>query len=153
MRSYLSNNNDSEIIKVNPACDLEIVKSSSVSQANYKDIIKWTIKVSNNGPDNATGVKIIDILPNGLIYLNSTENYENNTFNIDFYGDAAITVSVGDTSARKEALMRVTEEALYKGIEQARIGNRVSDIASAVQTHAEAAIKKWQKTISIYFLI
>ena len=35
--------------------------------------------------------------------------------------------------------MRVTEEALYKGIEQARIGNRVSDIASAVQTHAEAA--------------
>ncbi len=56
-----------------------------------------------------------------------------------FYGDAAITVSVGGTSARKEALMRVTEEALYKGIEQARIGNRVSDIASAVQTHAEAA--------------
>ncbi|WP_220607851.1 DUF11 domain-containing protein [Methanobrevibacter oralis] len=87
----LSNNNDSEIIKVNPACDLEIVKSSSVSQANYKDIIKWTIKVSNNGPDNATGVKIIDILPNALIYLNSTENYENNTFNI---GNLAIGESI-----------------------------------------------------------
>lgn len=78
----LSNNNDSEIIKVNPACDLEISKSANISEANYNDIIKWMIKVSNNGPNNATGVKITEILPEGLIYLNSTLKYENNTFNI-----------------------------------------------------------------------
>ena len=56
-----------------------------------------------------------------------------------FYGDAAITVAVGEVGERKRALMRVTEESLYKGIEQARVGNRVSDIGRAVQEHAEAA--------------
>lgn len=56
-----------------------------------------------------------------------------------FYGDAAITVAVGEVAPQKLELMRVTEESLYKGIEQARVGNRVSDIGRAVQNHAEAA--------------
>lgn len=56
-----------------------------------------------------------------------------------FYGDAAMTVPVGAVSTKVAALLRVTEEALYKGIEQARIGNRLSDISHAVQRHAEAA--------------
>ena len=56
-----------------------------------------------------------------------------------FYGDAAITLPVGRVSERKQQLIQVTEEALYKGIEQARIGNRVADISRAVQEHVEAA--------------
>lgn len=56
-----------------------------------------------------------------------------------FYGDAAMTVPVGAVSTKVAALLRVTEEALYKGIEQARMGNRLSDISHAVQRHAEAA--------------
>jgi methionyl aminopeptidase len=56
-----------------------------------------------------------------------------------FYGDAAVTVPVGTIDPKVAELLRVTEEALYKGIEQAVVGNRLSDISHAVQRHAEAA--------------
>lgn len=56
-----------------------------------------------------------------------------------YYGDAARTVPVGNISARAERLLRTTREALYAGIEQARVGNRISDIARAVQQTAECA--------------
>lgn len=54
-----------------------------------------------------------------------------------YHGDAARTVPVGEISAIAEKLLQVTEESLYKGIEQAVIGNRLSDISHAVQTHVE----------------
>ncbi len=56
-----------------------------------------------------------------------------------YYGDAAITLGVGKISSKAEKLCAVTREALYKGIEKARVGNRVSDISHAIQTHVEAA--------------
>lgn len=56
-----------------------------------------------------------------------------------YYGDAAITVAVGKVSELAKRLIRVTEEALYKGIEQARPGNRLTDISHAIQSHVEAA--------------
>jgi methionyl aminopeptidase len=56
-----------------------------------------------------------------------------------FYGDSAVTVPVGAIHPRVAELLRVTEEALHKGIEQAVVGNRLSDISHAVQRHAEAA--------------
>ena len=56
-----------------------------------------------------------------------------------YYGDAAITVAVGDTvSPERQKLMEVTEQSLYKAIEQVKIGNRVSDIGAAVQEYVEA---------------
>jgi methionyl aminopeptidase len=57
-----------------------------------------------------------------------------------YYGDAAITVPVGqEISPELRKLLAVTEESLYKGIEKARIGNSVGDISGAVQEHVEAA--------------
>lgn len=56
-----------------------------------------------------------------------------------FYGDAAVTVPVGAISDEAAKLLRVTEEALYAGISQAVVGNRLSDISHAVQERAEAA--------------
>ena len=57
-----------------------------------------------------------------------------------YYGDAAITVPVGEeVSPELLKLMKVTEESLYRGIEKARIGNSVSDISGAVQECVEAA--------------
>jgi methionyl aminopeptidase len=56
-----------------------------------------------------------------------------------YYGDAAITVAVGDTvSPERQKLLEVTEQSLYKAIEQVKIGNRVSDIGAAVQEYVEA---------------
>jgi methionyl aminopeptidase len=56
----------------------------------------------------------------------------------DYYGDAAITVPVGTISEEARRLLRVTEEALYKAIEQARPGKHVGDISAAVQRHVES---------------
>ena len=53
-------------------------------------------------------------------------------------GDNARTFTVGKVSPEAERLLKVTEEALWKGIEQAVPGNRVGDISAAVQAHVEA---------------
>ena len=54
-----------------------------------------------------------------------------------FVGDTAMTVPVGEVSEEKKQLIRVTEECLAIGIEQARANNRVGDIGAAIQAHAE----------------
>lgn len=56
-----------------------------------------------------------------------------------FYGDSAVTVAVGRIEEKTAALVRITEESLALAIEQARVGNRLSDISHAVQRHVEAA--------------
>ena len=56
-----------------------------------------------------------------------------------YYGDSAITVAVGKISEAAARLSKTTKESLYKGIEKAVPGNRLSDISHAVQSHAEAA--------------
>ena len=55
-----------------------------------------------------------------------------------YFGDSAITLPVGRVSEKTATLLRVTEEALYKAIERARPGGRVSDIGHVVQRHIEA---------------
>jgi methionyl aminopeptidase len=55
-----------------------------------------------------------------------------------YYGDAARSFPVGTVHEIKKRLLRVTEEALHKGIEQARIGNHVEDISHAIQHHVES---------------
>lgn len=56
-----------------------------------------------------------------------------------FYGDSAMTLPVGSIDEKAAELLRVTEAALYAGIEQAVVGNRLSDISHAVQERAESA--------------
>jgi len=56
-----------------------------------------------------------------------------------FFGDAARTVPVGEVPETTMRLLRVTREALYAGIAQGKIGNRISDISRAVQEVAENA--------------
>jgi methionyl aminopeptidase len=55
-----------------------------------------------------------------------------------FFGDCAVTVPVGTVSPQATELLRVTEEALFRGIDCVRPGARVSDIGAAVQQHVEA---------------
>ena len=58
-------------------------------------------------------------------------------FKNGFHGDSAYTFGVGEISEEAKKLMRVTKESLYIGIEKAIIGNRVGDIAFAIQDYAE----------------
>ena len=55
-----------------------------------------------------------------------------------YFGDCAVTVPIGAISPEAARLLRVTEEALFRGIEAVKPGARVSDIGAAVQGHVEA---------------
>ena len=55
-----------------------------------------------------------------------------------FYGDSAVTVPIGVVSPEAAKLLKVTEEALFHGLEVVKPGARVSDIGAAVQEIVEA---------------
>lgn len=54
-----------------------------------------------------------------------------------FHGDSAYTYAIGEVPAEIKQLLKVTKESLYIGIEKARQGNRIGDIANAIQEHTE----------------
>jgi len=56
-----------------------------------------------------------------------------------FVGDSAWTFAVGEISSEAERLLEVCQSALWAGIEQAKVGNRLSDISHAVQKLTEEA--------------
>ncbi len=59
--------------------------------------------------------------------------------NDGYYGDAAVTVPVGEITPGARKLLKITEEALYRGIAAVKAGNRIGDISAAIQGHVEAA--------------
>lgn len=84
--------------------------------------------------------EVIHGIPSGRRVLN-----EGDVISIDvgaqlngYFGDSAITLPVGKVSEAAATLLRVTEESLYRAIEQVRPGNRLSDVGHAVQAHVEA---------------
>jgi methionyl aminopeptidase len=69
---------------------------------------------------------------------------EGDILSIDFgilykgwYGDSALTIPVGEISARRKKLIQTTQECLNLGIQQSYPGNKLGDISYAVQSHAE----------------
>lgn len=58
-------------------------------------------------------------------------------FKNGFHGDSAYTYAIGQIGEEIKKLLRVTKESLYKGIEKARQGNRIGDIAFAIQDYTE----------------
>ncbi len=54
-----------------------------------------------------------------------------------YYGDSAWTFPVGEINQELQRLLDVTREALFKGIDQVRVGNRVSDISASIQQYVE----------------
>jgi methionyl aminopeptidase len=73
-----------------------------------------------------------DVLKDGDIVSVDVGAFKNG-----FHGDSAYTFAIGEVSAEIKQLLRVTKESLYKGIEKAIHGNRVGDIAYAVQNYTE----------------
>jgi methionyl aminopeptidase len=55
-----------------------------------------------------------------------------------FHGDSCITIAVGDVTPEAAKLIRVAEEALYKGIEQVKAGVHLADIAGAIEDYVKA---------------
>lgn len=91
-----TNNNDSDRIFVAPSSDLAIVKTVNASDANYNDLVKWTLTVINNGPDSAKNVRVTDVLPDGFEYIDSVlskGSYSDDAFLIDSI-EAGETVTI-----------------------------------------------------------
>lgn len=56
----------------------------------------------------------------------------------NYFGDAAISVGIGNVSEEKKKLLEVTERSLYIGIEQAVESNRLQDISYSIQSYVES---------------
>ena len=84
----LSNNFDEDVISVAPACDLEVVKLVNDSNPNFGDQVCWSVVVFNRGPDAAHDIRVQDILPKSLIYVNATGYYDakNNSWFVNSLG-------------------------------------------------------------------
>ncbi|AXV39302.1 MAG: hypothetical protein CIT02_02690 [Methanobacterium sp. BAmetb5] len=68
------NDQDSVTVTVGPASDLEVIKDVDNHTPHYLDNITYTLTIHNNGPDNATGVTSVDLLPVGLRYVSDDGN-------------------------------------------------------------------------------
>jgi len=55
-----------------------------------------------------------------------------------YYGDAAVTFPVGEITPRAKKLIQAAKEAFHKGLDKAKVGNRLSDISHAIQSYVEA---------------
>ena len=55
-----------------------------------------------------------------------------------YFGDAALSIGIGDISEENERLLKATEKSLYIGIEQAKKNNRVGDISFAIQEYIDS---------------
>ncbi|MEG2813607.1 MAG: type I methionyl aminopeptidase [Oscillospiraceae bacterium] len=82
--------------------------------------------------------QVIHGIPSSKILLDDGDivSVDVGAFYNDYHGDNAFTYAVGEISDDAKLLLKVTNECLYKGIEQAKIGNRIGDISNAVETHA-----------------
>ena len=95
-----------------------------------------------NGFPNSACISVNAQVVHGI--PNNTELKDGDICSVDFgilkngfYGDSAYTFAIGDVADETLRLLKITRESLYKGIEKALSGNRLGDISSAIQEHAE----------------
>ena len=103
--SNISNNNDSETIKITPLVDLAITKVVDNANPLFDSIITYTITVVNNGPDKSFNVTVGDLLPDGVKFISSNGQYNPDT-GVWF---------VGDLDANESATLKIVVQVLKIG--------------------------------------
>lgn len=95
----------------------------------------------NGYPFNSC-ISVNDVVVHG--FPNKNELQEGDIVSVDigvilneWHGDHAYTFAIGDPGPEVMQLIKITKESLYKGIEKAVAGNRIGDIAFAIQEHTE----------------
>lgn len=90
----------------------------------------------------ASCISVNDMVVHG--FPNNSELKEGDIVSVDvgiikngWHGDHAYTFALAGVDEEAQKLLRVTKESLYLGIEQCRAGNRIGDIAWAIQEHTE----------------
>ena len=99
---------DCEPVEPNPIIDLELEKSVNQTGAYPGDQIVFTVEVNNNGPSNATGVVVNDLLQSGFTYVNHIGGDYDPVSGIWNIGDLA----VGETVAL-DMIVTVNETGSY----------------------------------------
>ena len=119
------------------------ITTKAIDKAIYDFIIKSGAKPSFLGyagfPASAC-ISVNDVVIHGIpdgykLKHGDIVSIDVGAFCDGFHGDNAYTFIVGDTSEENKQLLKETEAALYKGIEQAVVGNRIGDISHAIETH------------------
>ena len=103
--SNISNNNDSETIKITPLVDLAITKVVDNANPLFDSIITYTITVVNNGPDKSFNVTVGDLLPDGVKFISSNGQY-NPVTGVWF---------VGDLDANESATLKIVVQVIKVG--------------------------------------
>jgi methionyl aminopeptidase len=75
--------------------------------------------------------------PKKVIRSGDVLKVDTGAFYQGFHGDSCITIAVEEVKPTDAKLIRVAEEALYKGIEQVKAGNYLIDIAGAIEDHVK----------------
>lgn len=139
----LKNNNDSAGINVNPSADLAIEMGVNDTTPNFNSLVKWTLNVTNNGPDKATDVVVCDLLSKDLIYLSSTGNYDvkSGLWNIETL-ESGKSVSI-DIVTLVNKTGKIANDASVSGKEYDwNLTNNYDNKSIAVDVCADLAIKK-----------
>lgn len=139
----LKNNNDSAGINVNPSADLAVEILVNDTNPKFNSLVKWTLRVTNNGPDEATGVVVCDLLSKDLIYLSSTENYDvkSGLWNIETL-ESGKSVSI-DIVTLVNKTGKIANDASVSGKEYDwNLSNNYDNKFIAVDVCADLAIKK-----------
>ena len=120
----------------------EIIEEFILSRGAYPAFKGYGPK-KNKFPASSC-ISLNEVVVHGI--PDNTELKEGDIVSIDigvrkngYYGDSAYTFNVGDVSDKKNRLMKVTKDSLYKGIEKAVAGNTLNDIACEIQNYVEGS--------------
>ncbi|HSP08010.1 MAG TPA: sortase [Candidatus Dormibacteraeota bacterium] len=114
-----TNDTASDSANIVSQADIAITKTVSNTVPNQNSNVTFTITATNNGPSNATGVEVTDVLPAGLTYVSSTASgstsYSSGTWNIGALTNGAnatlsITATVTGTSAVTNTATKTAED-------------------------------------------
>ncbi|WP_407422673.1 hypothetical protein, partial [Methanobrevibacter sp.] len=110
-----TNNKDNDTVEVNPIVDLVIKKSVDNHNPKIGDIIVWTVTVTNNGPDTAVNAVMRDVIPAGLIFVDSDGNYADNVW------------TIGDLANGSSATLRIRTQVNVTDAVITNVANVTSD--------------------------
>jgi uncharacterized repeat protein (TIGR01451 family) len=95
-------------VPVNPSADIAVIKSVDNATPNVGENVTFTVTVTNNGPNNATGVAITDALPSGLLFVSATPSQGT-------YVQGTGVWSVGALTNGANATLQITATVLTPG--------------------------------------
>ena len=143
----LNNNESTVTTPVSPVADLKIEKLASVSQIEPGVEFTYTFKVTNNGPDNVTGVTVSDTLPAGLTYVDGAPGCSAAgqvvTCTINFlaaggFGQTGISVVASDSAANPLS----NTATVSSNVHDPNTNNNSSTISTPVIKEADVQIVK-----------